>query len=131
MNPTCTLTNLNTRIRSSTLYANARTPLDSIWSNFRRPPEKSHLQPQVSEKLRGSTLAANRLGGEMVDPDTKDYGKVVDGHNRLPFHAEKGLGWIAIRCDFDNVISGMLIHLTGTCQTPVRTLITFFQLQIG
>src|SRR5260370_40574011 len=50
MNPTCTLTNLNTRIRSSTLYANARTPLDSIWSNFRRPPEKSHLQPQVSEK---------------------------------------------------------------------------------
>src|SRR5260370_15538458 len=63
MNATCTLTNLNTRIRSSTLYANARTPLDSIWSNFRRPPEKSHLQPQVSEKLQESGVQKFRSSG--------------------------------------------------------------------
>src|SRR5260370_40764341 len=90
-----------------------------------------HRLQVFRQELRGSTLAANRLEREMVDPDTKDYAKVVNGHNRLPFHAEKGLGWIAIRCDFDNVISAMLIHLTGTFQTPVRTLITFFRAKIG
>src|SRR5260370_24153545 len=61
MNPTCTLTNLNTRIRSSTLYANARTPLDSIWSNFRRRPEKGHLQPQVSEKVECQLVSVDRV----------------------------------------------------------------------
>src|SRR6266446_3134431 len=39
-NPICTLTNLNTRTRSSTLYANARTVLDSILLKFQRQPKK-------------------------------------------------------------------------------------------
>jgi hypothetical protein len=65
------------------------------------------------QELRGSTLAANRLEREMVDPDTKDYAKVVNGHNRLPFHAEKGLGWIAIRCDFDNVAVSQFNSITA------------------
>jgi len=39
-NPICTLMNLNTRTRSSTLYANARTVLDSILFKFQRQPKK-------------------------------------------------------------------------------------------
>src|SRR5260370_38444346 len=78
MNPTCTLTNLNTRIRSSTLYANARTPLDSIWSNFRRRPEKSHLQPQVSEKLQNET-ATFRLCLIFARASPDRAGALLDG----------------------------------------------------
>src|SRR5208283_1136598 len=50
-NPTCILTNLNTKTRSSTLYANARSVLDSISLNFQRQPEAtSNVKFQRSQE---------------------------------------------------------------------------------
>src|SRR5260221_14700409 len=60
-NPICTLMNLNTRTRSSTLYANARTVLDSILLKFQRQPKK--LPPTSSfreERGRRDRFGARR-----------------------------------------------------------------------
>src|SRR5208283_465621 len=54
-NPTCILTNLNTKTRSSTLYANARSVLDSISLNFQRQPEATSnvkFQRRSTERAR-------------------------------------------------------------------------------
>src|SRR4029077_12397341 len=47
--------NLNTKTRSSTLYANARTVLDLISLNFQRQPKKA---PQTSSFREGVVLVA-------------------------------------------------------------------------
>ena len=55
-NPICTLMNLNTKTRSSTLYAKARSVLDSISLNFQRQPEATS-----NVKFQRSFLTRNEL----------------------------------------------------------------------
>src|SRR5258708_4789721 len=57
--------NSNTRIRFSTLYANARTVLDLILLNLLRQP-RSHLPRQVSEKKEEGETGFGARRGESL-----------------------------------------------------------------